>query len=382
MLNYFKTPPDRRIHARIMWAAGAAALCFLVLFAVFYAAIGAEAASVSGTDAADRWEAEDSAYPYAQLAAYFDTNSAFSLDNVYLRRMNITKSLEENAVTVPDGASPYIDAFSAETTLSVTTSRATISTSAVVCGGDFFFFHPVELLHGGYFDEDDLTSRSVVLDEYAAWQLFGAIEVAGMEVTIGGQPFRVAGVCRTPTDETDLLAWGEKPRIFVNYIGLRLTNGFDRATCYEIVLPNPINGFAAKLVSGEYNIGEFSTDAVLYDYTARFTFETLAGQAPDFFLRAMRRDRVVPPFWENVARVAETRAIVLAFFGAIAGILALLAAVVFASLWFVIHPIRIRSIYGFFEDRWEARRMKAWLKKQASPLNAEEKKRPETVDPT
>jgi integrase len=75
----------------------------------------------------------------------------------------------------------------------------------------------------------------------------------------------------------------------------------------------------------------------------------------------VRRDRILPPFWENNARVTETKAIVIAFFGAIAGIAALICAVAFISMWFWIHPIRITDIWHYFDDKHEARRMKKWL---------------------
>lgn len=375
MIQYFRTPPNRRRHTHAMWILGAAAL---LLFLLFFAALGGIRSmrdSIPGTDAAERWRAQDSPYPYAQLAVYTDSSAAFDLDSVQLRRMDITKKLEENAFSSPEGASPFIDAYSGETTISLRTDRAMITADATVCGGNFFFFHPLELSHGGYFDEDDLTSHSVIIDEYAAWQLFGAIEVAGMDISIGGQPFRISGVCKKPTGTLEAMTWGDTPRIFINYIGLRMTNGFDRATSYEIVMPNPIDNFANTVIAQQFSIGERSTNAVLYDFTTRFSFEVLAKQAPSFFLRAIRENRVLPPFWENNAAVTETKAIVLAFFGAIAGITALVCAVSAVSLWFFIHPIRMTDIYHWFNDKYEARRMKKWLKKQASPLNAPEKTR-------
>lgn len=360
---------------RVMWCVGAAALLLALLFCAALLSIRAIRTDLSGMDAAERWQAEDSPHPFAQLAVYFDSASSVSLNTVYLNRMEITKTLEENAITPAEGASVFIDAFSGETALSVTTDRATIYVNATACGGDFFFFHPLELLHGDYFAEDDLTARSVILDEYAAWQLFGATEVSGMDVTIGGQPFRVSGVCKKPEGELESATWGEVPRIFVNYLGLRMTNNFDRASVYEIVLPNPIDNFAMDLLRTQLSVRENSTSADAYNITERFDFEVLAGQTGDFFMRSVRIDRILPPFWENNIRVAESKAIIIAFFGSAAGVLALIAAVGFVSLWFIRHPIRIAGIYGFFEDKYEARRMKKWLKKQNSPLNAPEKPR-------
>lgn len=365
--------------ARIMWILGAAAILLLLLFCAALSGIRAMRSDIPGADAAERWQAEDAPYPYTQLSLFFDSSSALDLNTIQLRRMNITQKLEENAIIASDGASVFIDAFSGETTLSVKTERATIHTEATVCGGDYFFFHPLELIHGDYFAEDDLTSHSVILDEYAAWQLFGATEVSGMDITIGQQHFRVAGVCKKPTDPLNAETWGDTPRIFVNYIGLRMTNGFDRASSYEIVMPNPIADFAGGILKNQFSVSDKSTNAVIYEYAERFSFENLAKASADFFMRVIRRDRILPPFWENSIRVTEMKAIVIAFFGAIAGIAALLCAVACICLWFVIHPIRITDIWHFFNDKYEKRRMKKWLKKQASPLNAPEKKHAPTA---
>lgn len=375
MIQYFKTPPHRRRMSRIMWTVGASAILFLLLFWLALTAIRSLTSSLPGADAADRWKADDAPYPYTQLTVYTDSTAAFDLNTIYLHRMNLEQELKENAVSVPEGASAYIDAFSGETTLSVSTERTTLRVNATACGGDFFFFHPFEMLHGDYFSEDDLNAHTVILDEYAAWQLFGAIEVTGMDVTIGNQLFRVAGVCKKPTDPLESTTWGDVPRIFVHYIGLRMTTKFDRADCYEIVMPNPIGDFAHGILSDRFSITEKSTNAVIYDNSKRFSFDTLTKASAEFFMRSIRRDRILPPFWENNNRVTETKAIVTAFFGAIAGITALICAIAFLSLWFWIHPIRITDIWHFFNDKYEARRMKKWLKQQESPLNAPEKTR-------
>ena len=373
MIAYFRTPPEKRLRARVMWIFGCVTVFFAVLFLVLYAVIGSLSESVPGTDAAARWAADDSAYPFAQVSAYFAQNNAVDLNDIYLARMEIEKSLAQNAVTTPDGAQPFVDAFSGETTVTLTAERGSLSVTATVCGGNFFFFHPLTLLDGDYFDESSPNANTIILDEYAAWQLFGAVEVAGMEVTLGGQPFYIAGVTKTPTDTLERAAYGENPRVFVSYPGLRLTSGFDRASCYEIVMPNPIDNFASDIVKSQFGITDTAQNAVCYDYTERFSFETLATASVSYFERAMRQDSVIPPYWENVARVAENKAIVTAFFAAVAGILALICFVVFVSFWFHIHPLRIRDIWGFVDDKIEKRRMKSWLKKQNTPLNAPER---------
>ena len=97
MIQYFRTPPHRRRHARVMWILGAAAILLFLLFFAALCGIRSMHGSISGTDAAERWQAQDSPYSFAQLAVYTDSSAAFDLNTVQLRRMNITKKLEENA---------------------------------------------------------------------------------------------------------------------------------------------------------------------------------------------------------------------------------------------------------------------------------------------
>ncbi len=373
MFAYFSVPPARRRRSRVMWIIVCITVCFALLFSFLYGSMVSLGQSVPGTDAKDRWASADSVYPFAQLAVYFDASAAVDLNTVQLARMEIIKELESNAIVTPDGAAPFVDAYSGETTVSLSTGRERLFVTATVCGGDFFFFHPITLTDGSYFDEDSPNANTLILDEYAAWQLFGATEVAGMDVILDGQPFRVAGVAESPDDPTEKAAYGETPRVFIHYAGFRLVNGFDKTTCYEIVMPNPIDDFAKNMVATRFRIRDDAKNACIYDFTTRFSFDTLLSASDGYFSRVMRWDSVVPPYWENIARVAENKAIVLAFLAAVAGIAAIIGFVVSVSLWFSIHPIRIHDIYVFFEDKIEARRMRRWLKKQHTPIYTAEK---------
>lgn len=365
MMTYFRTPPAHRGKSRIMWCAGALAVCFCILALLGLGAIRGQASSVPGSDAAERWTAEDSPNIYAQLSVYYGENHAFSMETLYMRRAELEKSLTENAVAPEnDRARLFLDAYSGESYASLSTSRTDIGARVTAAGGDFFFFHPAELVCGSYFSEDGELPYTVVLDDNAAWQLFGALDVAGMEVTIYGQPFRITGVVKAPRDTLGVSAYGEEVRAYVNYTGLRLAAGIDRITCYEVLLQNPIKNFARDCVMEAFSVSENDPETMIYDGTTRFGFETLLKQVPDFFSRAMRTDSVIPPWWENLARVAEYKAVAWAAFTAFAGILSAVLLVVFLSLWFYIHPVKVKNIYGYFEEKAEKKRMKKWLLKK------------------
>lgn len=49
-------------------------------------------------------------------------------------------------------------------------------------------FHPLKLITGSYFSGNDLMQDYCIIDQDAAWQLFGSNDVVGMTVYIGNVP--------------------------------------------------------------------------------------------------------------------------------------------------------------------------------------------------
>ena len=73
-----------------------------------------------------------------------------------------------------------------------------------------------------------------------------------------------------------------------------------KVTCYEIVMPNPVSGYAEKLVRSKIGLDEDSCAVV--ENTGRFMGLSLASGWGRFWTRSMRLGNVPYPFWENVAR--------------------------------------------------------------------------------
>ena len=94
----------------------------------------------------------------------------------------------------------YADAYSAFDKLTVSSERTSTELEAIGVGGEFFLFHPLELKSGSYFSEDDFMQDGVVLDETAAWKLFGGYDLTGLPVTIGSQSYVVLGVVSREDD--------------------------------------------------------------------------------------------------------------------------------------------------------------------------------------
>lgn len=76
-----------------------------------------------------------------------------------------------------------------------------------------------------------------------------------------------------------------------------------RITTYEIVMPDPVEGYAASVLKKA--LGDES-GAVVVDNTNRFGFRSLMQDLRDFAILGMRTHSVRYPYWENAAMGWET----------------------------------------------------------------------------
>ena len=283
--------------------------------------------------AADVWRG-NSDERFAQVSAFLPVDGKLTLDSVRSFRMTLEEQFVQNSMEAPEGGKLYTDAYSGRTSLSASgTSPGKLTVTAIGVGGDFFLFHPLPLLSGSYLTAEDYMADRVVLDAQTAFTLFGSSDVAGMEVTIGGKTFPVAGVVDRESDfaSTAALATtanasssssgssGSQAMIFMSYDALNALSELP-IDCYEIVLPDPVSGFAKGLVADNFPIG---SGAVMQN-TGRFSLTSLISVIGSFGKRVMTTSGVVYPYWENAARMLESYA---ALYLVLAALLALMPAV-------------------------------------------------------
>ncbi|MBR6094519.1 MAG: ABC transporter permease [Lachnospiraceae bacterium] len=258
----------------------------------------------------------------------------------------------------PEEGNPnLIDAYAAFTHVMLSTDRGSGTYDAVAVGGDFFLFHPVRLISGNYFSESDRLQDYVLLDEEAAWDLFGSPDVAGMKVHFGEMDLVVAGVYERKQGKIDnLAAGGNEPRVFISYRMAEEAGLEPGISVYELLSPNPIPQFANSLIK---EIKVFPSDDLVYvENSARFSYKhyyDLLGQRKS---REMRLDDIPYPYWENVARYREGRLMYVALWQWIlAG--ALFLAVFINLMWFVTtHKLTKESFEKFADKMDEKRRAK------------------------
>lgn len=258
--------------------------------------------SLSGTlesqKAAERWAGESGA-DYAQLSCFVSGSDDLDLSRIYTFRQAVESRLAEESLELPEGVRPYVDAWSAMRSLGVSGEHGSATATAIAVGGDFFFFHPLRLLSGSYISEGDYTDDRVVLNRELAWRLYGSDELAGLSVEIEGVPFVVAGVIDRDGDAASQKAQDASMALYMSYTAYcRLTGQSAAIGCYELVMPEPVRGFAENFMREKFPLG----GGELVQNSGRFGLAGSWGVLREFGTRSMRLTDVVYPDWENAAR--------------------------------------------------------------------------------
>ncbi len=249
---------------------------------------------------ASRWSADSDV---AQISCFYSDDAFLTESSIEEIRYHLETKLQEQAIEPnTDTARLMIDAYCAEGAITIQSDKKTIQANAIGIGGDFFMFHPIPLVSGMYFSGNALMQDSILLDEEAAWQLFGANDIAGKTVTIGGKPYRVAGVYAREQGDLETLAGSKDTTVYLAYSALE-SNVSCSVTCYEVVMPNPVEGFAMDLMLENNMTSEENVKMV--ENSNRFSYISLYNIWKERASRSMKTDDIVLPFWENLARVKE-----------------------------------------------------------------------------
>ena len=212
----------------------------LLFFALMTLAASMIKNSLPDQHTVERWS--DGSERYAQVSIVTDEMFAINTDGVFTARVDIGKKLVENSlVSEKANARIWVDAFSSgNVKMTVSSDYGNTEVQTIITGGDFFLFHPLELLSGYYYSDDNLMYDRVLIDETLAWQLYGASDIAGKPVLIGTKYFYIAGVFRkSDNSETEKLL-GESPMMFMPYQGYEILGNDPYFSCYEACLPDPV----------------------------------------------------------------------------------------------------------------------------------------------
>ncbi len=282
----------------------------LMLFLLITIWSNRQIASLADQQAAKRWDEKGGA---AQVSSFFAKET--SVDELQIKTFEhqLETALQEAAITQENENSRlYVDAYSGMGEITVSSMQGTLTANAVGIGGDFFLFHPLTLIDGGYFSGNDLMKDSVILDEEAAWQLFGSSEIEGMSVMIGEVPHYVAGVVKREGGRFAEGAGLDKTIIYVSYETLSAYGNCEGISTYEVVAPNPVKGFLTGTLKEKFGLDE--NEMFVVENSSRYSLEAMIPVVLDFGIRSMQNAAVSFPYWENIARGYEDiRALMLVF---------------------------------------------------------------------
>ncbi len=284
----------------------AASIAFLICTTVISAVL---AGSLTDQQVTDRW---GNGVRYSQVSVFTDYDNEMVIDGIFMTRVNVEKKLTENSISSEkEGARVWADAFSSyQTSMSVSSDRASAEAAAIITGGDFFLFHPQDMISGYYYSEDDTMYDRIVIDDVLSWQLFGASDVVGMPVTINGKYFYVAGVYKRSENKDIEKVYGEKPRLFMPYQGYSLISDIGAEfSCYEACLPDPVTGLGLQIISESVGVGE--ENRITVENSARYGLKNRFKLLADNGIRSVVDRPVVYPYWENAARMTEDRSVSL-----------------------------------------------------------------------
>ena len=252
---------------------------------------------------AERWSEKKDV---AQVSCFFSVNSGITEDRIIEFEHTIDSALTDAAVLQESenpGARLWADAYSADGRITLSSEKTSLEADAIGIGGDFFPFHPLKLLSGSYFSGNDLMQDLCIIDQDAAWQLFGSNNVAGMTVNIGGIPHIVAGVVERPSGRLEEAAGLDSTLVYVSYQTLSELGNCNGINHYEIVMPNPVTSFAENLI--RERLGSSEKEAEVLENTSRYSFFSRLKRIPAFGTRSMNGKAIIYPYWENIARGYE-----------------------------------------------------------------------------
>lgn len=300
--------------------------------------------------AAKRWKKDGGA---AQISCFFSVNTKLTPESIEDFEHNLDSALEAASIVVESphaNARLWADAYSASGKITVKSNIGKLDVDAIGIGGDFFLFHPLPILSGSYFTGNDIMQDYCVLDQDAAWKLFGSNDVVGQTVYIGEVAHVVTGVVKREESKLYKAAGLDNSLIYVSYSTLEKYGSNNGINHFEIVMPNPVNGYAYDYIKNA--IGVANEELEIVENSNRFSCFNRVKHIAKLPNRAMNGKAIIYPYWENVARVTEDK----------------LARLMIWQLLFTIIPVIVIFVSLFIlwkHRRWTLKsviiRMKDWI---------------------
>lgn len=333
------------------------------IFLILWAVSGSLGNAQETQQMASRWSEKKDV---AQVSCFFSVSAQVSEDTIQEFEHSIDQALIEASVTNesenPD-ARLWADAYSADGKISISSGKTSLDADTIGIGGDFFLFHPLTLLSGAYFSGNDLNQDYCVLDEDAAWQLFGSNDVAGMTVYIGNVPHIVSGVVKRPQGRLEEAAGLSGTVVYVSYQTLEELGQNNGINSYEIVMPNPVSGFAENYVREQ--LGSDAKNVEVLENTSRYSLLNRFKIMLAFGTRSMNGKAIIYPYWENIARGYEDIIALISVFMILFLLYPVITLLVCFIKWWKHKGWTMKDVWRKLRDGWDRLLEKKRAKRRA-----------------
>lgn len=297
---------------------------------------------------AKRWTKDSGV---AQISCFVSENASLDPDKIVNFEHTLDQLLLEASITSENPlARLWVDSYSASGEITLVVNKTSVTAKAIGIGGDFFLFHPLQLVEGSYFSGNDIMKDYVIIDEDMAWQLFGSNNVVGLTVNINNFPHIVSGVIRRDSGRIKEAAGLDTSTVYVSYETLKKYGQGSNINSYEILMPNPIKGFAYQMIKENIGIDEKLINVV--ENSKRFSFISMLKVLSSFGTRSMSTQNIIFPYWENAARGMEDIVALLLLLQSIVMILPVVMIVIFIIKKWKQKTWSIKDILKFLNDKW------------------------------
>lgn len=256
---------------------------------------------------------------YKRISVFFSRKSEMDRSGIMQLRNKLTEQLSNSpSLELEEKKNIFWDAYEGTEQIEVSYQNHFQQANALFVGGHYFEFHNMSFLSGGKFSEEDLVRDKAVISEELSFALFGSGNSVGKTIWIQEKGILICGVVKEKKDWVSKLADTDTKKIYLPYeqaeqLGLQLP-----LTSYEILLPEPLEGFARKTVEDVLSVNSYEREASMQEKeisileeTTRFSLMKLLQTGWKFHERTMKKVPIAFPDWENKRIIVENQLLVL-----------------------------------------------------------------------
>ncbi|MBD5543435.1 MAG: ABC transporter permease [Lachnospiraceae bacterium] len=252
---------------------------------------------------------------YKRLSVFFSPKLEMDRSDIMELRNKLTVQLGNSpSVETSQQKTVFLDAYEGGGTLQVSYQNTFLLADAAFVGGNYFDFHRMSFLRGNKFSEEDLIRDKAVISESLSFALFGSSDSIGKTIWINERGIIVCGVIADKNRQWEKLMGSDTKKIYLPYGSMEELGCSTALISYEILLPEPLEGFAMKTVEEAFGINRYEREASLrekeisiVEETNRFHMERLFKTGMNLNKRTMKTVSIVFPDWENEKVIVENR---------------------------------------------------------------------------